>query len=234
MREYRNQIHKRLVASADEETKGRLLRIVPGAKAIGVTVPKLRELVNEFRGEHTNLTLDQACNLMDELCGNGLREEILFGIFLLGRFAKKVAGVRWARFAPWIYVLDNWETCDQLASQVAGAVVAADLNLVDRLVELTNSRNPWKRRFALATASELNHKGRSHPTETMMVCAKLLTDAEPTVRKAVGWALKEASKKAETQVFDFLLAHRRQMPASILREASEKLTPAHKKQLLLD
>lgn len=234
MREVRNQIYKRLLSSADEETKGRLLRVVPGAKAIGVTVPKLRELVNEFRGEHTTLTLDQACDLMDELCRNGLREEILFGIFLLGRFGKRVAEVRWARFAPWIDALDNWETCDQLASQAAGAVLAADVNLVNRLVELTKSSNPWKRRFALATASELNHKGRVHPTETMTVCAELLTDAEPTVRKAVGWALKEASKKAEIEVFAFLLSNRRQMHASVLREASEKLTPAHKKQLLLD
>ncbi|MGH9928552.1 MAG: DNA alkylation repair protein [Pyrinomonadaceae bacterium] len=232
VRKYRNQIYRQLVARAEAKNKASLARLVPGAKAIGVPVPKLRELVAEFRREHADFTLDQACDLLDELCLTRLREEMLFGIFLLGRFGKKVAGVPWARLAPWIAALDNWETCDQLASQVSGAVVAANLVLVDRLVELTRSDNPWKRRFALATASELNHKGRVHPAESMRVCLPLLADAEPTVRKAVGWALREASKKAATEVFEFLLMHRQQIPASVLREASEKLTPALKKQLL--
>ena len=66
MREHRNQIHKRLVASADSKTKDKLLRLVPGAKVIGLSVPKLREMVAEFRRENVNLTLDRACDLMDE------------------------------------------------------------------------------------------------------------------------------------------------------------------------
>ncbi len=232
MREYRNQIYRHLVVSAEVKTKASLARLVPGAKAIGVPVPKLRELVAEFRSEHPDFTLAQGCDLLDELCRTRLREEMLFGIFMLGRFGKQVAGIQWARLAPWIDALDNWEICDQLASQVSGAVIAANLVLVDRLVELTRSDNPWKRRFALATASELNHKGRAHPAESMRVCLPLLADAEPTVRKAVGWALKEASKKAGAEVFEFLLTHRQQMPASVLREASDKLSPAMKKQLL--
>lgn len=231
MRQYRKNIYSRLVASADIEIRNRLLRIVPGARAIGVSVPKLRELVAEFRREHPSLSLDDSCDLLDELCTNRLREEILFGIFLLGRFGKRAAEVPWARFAPWTDALDNWETCDQLASQVSGPVIAANLDLVERLVELTRSDNPWKRRFALATVSELNHAGRTHPAETIRVCSLLLADSEPTVRKAVGWALKEAGKKAETEIFEFLLAHRQRMPSSVLREAAEKLSPAHKKQL---
>lgn len=111
-------------------------------------------------------------------------------------------------------------------------MVAADLALVAQLEVLTASDNPWTRRFALATVSELNHQGRSHPEETLRVCRSLLSDPEPTVRKAVGWALKEASKKAETRVYEFLLEHGAQMATGVLREASEKLTPAHRAQVL--
>lgn len=234
MREYRNQIHRQLLAGADVKTKAKLLRLVPGAKVIGLPVPRLREMVADFRREQARLTLDHACDLMDELCANRLREEILFGIFLLGGFGKKVAGVPWARLVPWTDALDNWETCDQLASQVSGQVVAANLALVECLIALTHSDDPWKRRFALATAAELNHKGRVHPAETLRVCVLVLADAEPTVRKALGWTLREASKKAENEVFEFLVAHRQHMPVSVLRDAAEKLTPAHKKRLSMD
>lgn len=231
MPKYRNQVHKLLVANANVETKEKVLRLVPGAKVIGLTVPKLRALVAEFRREHSDLTLDSACELMDELCRDRWREEILFGIFLLGGFGKKVASISWQRLEKWSDALDNWETCDQLASQVSGAVVAADLNLVDRLIDLTRSKNPWKRRFALASASELNHKGRAHPAETLRVCRAALKDEEPTVRKAFAWTLREASRKSGKEVFEFLLAHRESMPPAVLRDAAEKLTPTQKKRL---
>ena len=231
IREYRDQIHKQLVANADKKTQEKVLRLVRGAKVIGLTVPKLRTLVSEFRRDHSELTLDSASELMDEFCQHRWREEMLFGIFLLGGFGKKVAGVAWKRIEVWANALDNWETCDQLASQVSGAVVAADLKLVDRLIDLTHSDNPWKRRFALASAAELNHKGRAHPAETLRVCSAVLTDEEPTVRKALGWTLKEASKKAATDVFEFLLTHRHRLPQTVLRDAAEKLTPTQKKRL---
>lgn len=228
---YRDQIHKQLVANADTKTKEKVMRVVPGAKVVGMTVPKLRQTAAEFRRAHPNLTLEAATDLMDELCSDRCREEILFGIFLLGAFGKKTASVSWDRVSDWSDTLDNWETCDQLASQVSGAVVAANLKLVDRLVAFRRSNNPWKRRFALATASELNHKGRVHPTEALRVCEVFLADEEPTVRKALGWALKEASKKAAPEVFEFLLTHHQRLPRSVLRDGAEKLTPAQKKQL---
>ncbi len=233
MRDFGNQIHKLLLANADEKTKEKLLRLVPGTKVIGLTVPKLRELVTEFRREYSDLTLASACDLMDELCRHRCREGILFGVFLLGGFGKKAAKVSWDRLTVWTDALDNWETCDQLASNVSGAVVAADLDLVEGLIKLSRSENPWKRRFALATASELNHKGRAYTAETLRVCKVFLKDAEPTVRKALGWSLKEASKKAPNEVFKFLLTHQQQLHPSVLRDAAEKLTPAQKKQLAL-
>ena len=156
---------------------------------------------------------------------------MLVGIFILGRFGKKVSQITWIRIQSWLDTLNNWETCDQLASNVVGAVVAANLTLVDQLLELTASSNPWKRRFALATASELNHKGRTHPKETFRICEPLVGDTEPTVRKALGWALKEASKHAPDQVFTFLLSHRDKIHSSALRDAAEKLSPDQKTQL---
>jgi 3-methyladenine DNA glycosylase AlkD len=144
---------------------------------------------------------------------------------------KRISALPWSRLEPWLEALDNWETCDQLASNVSGAIVAANLGLMEQVVALTGSDNRWKRRFALATAVELNHKGRSQPELTLQVCHPLLADPEPLVRKAVGWALREASKKAETRVFEFLLEQREQMPASVLREAAEKLRPEHQQRL---
>lgn len=230
MSELYTLIHTQILAHADPEVQQKLQRVVPGAKTVGVKVPVLRELAKTIRAKYL-LSLPEACDLHDRLCADGLREEILVGIFILGGFGKKVKQIPWARVQPWLDALDNWETCDQLASNVVGTIVATDLTLVDELLKLTVSENPWQRRFALATASELNHKGRAHPGETFRICEPLLSDPTPTVRKALGWALKEASQHAPDQVFAFLSKHRGEMHSSSLRDAMEKLSPEQKAQL---
>jgi len=196
-------IHSQILKHADPDIHKKLLRTVPGAKTVGVAVPVLRDMAKSLRQDYP-MTLEQACDLMDELCQSRVREEMLVGIFVLGGFGKKGAQIPWKRILLWVRALDNWETCDQLASNVVGAVVAA----------------------------ELNHKGRVHPAETFRICEPLVGDTEPTIRKALGWALKEASKYAPDQVFEFLQVHKSKMHSSALRDAVEKLNPEQKKQVL--
>lgn len=226
------EIRPRLQALADPETRKKVERSVPGAKILGVKVPELRELAKVLRARHRQMILDEACDLMDELCKERIREEILVGIFLLGRFGKRIEELPWSRLEGWLEAIDNWETCDQLASNVAGRIAGAHLEVVDRLIELTAAENPWIRRFALATASDLNHHGRSFPQQTLRVCEPLLDDPARTVSMAVGWAIREASKKDGEAVFEFLRLHRDAMPRRVLREASAKLAPEWKQELL--
>lgn len=226
------EIRDAVMAASDLDTRQKVSRLVPGAKVLGVPVPKLRQLAKIFRGQHADLSLADACKLMDELCDEKYREEILFGIFLLGGYGRKVSGLKWDQLAKWMDALDNWETCDQLASLVSGPLVAAHPQNVDNLVELTQASSLWKRRFAAATVSTINHKGRSFPAETFRVCLPLLSDLEPMVRKAVAWAIREISRKEESKAYTFLLDNRSLMPAGLLREASQKLTPEHRQELL--
>lgn len=225
------QLRARLAALAAPAVKEKLARLVPGAKTLGVKVPALRELARAFYDEHEGLTLDQAADLLDRLAASGVREEILVGTFVLGRFRKRVEALPWARVERWLDAIDNWETCDQLASNVAGAIVAKAPALVDALVALTRSPNLWRRRFAVATAVTLNQKGRRLAAETLRVCEPLLEDRERMVQKAVGWALREASEVDEALVVALLMKHRARIPARLLTEASEKLAPAHRRRL---
>ncbi len=226
------EIRRAIINAADPETKAKVSRLTSGAKSVGVIIPKLRALAAAFRREHPDLSIDDACKLVDKLCRELYREEILFGIFLLGSYGKKVASLAWDRLREWIEALDNWETCDHLASNVSGPIVATKLEYVDNLAKLARSKNLWKRRFAVATASELNHKGRLHPEETFRVCRLLLADPEPMVSKAVGWAIKELSKKDEAAAYAFLDENKHRIPANVLREASVKLSLQNRKQIL--
>lgn len=157
---------------------------------------------------------------------------MLVGTFYLGRFGKKVADVPWERLRRWSGALDNWETCDQLASNVSGPVVGGNLELVGDVLELTRAESPWQRRFAVATASELNHKGRNNPFEAFRICEPLLQDPDRSVQMAVGWAIREAGKKNEQAVFDFLMRVRDRTLTKIIRDAAKNLPESMKAELL--
>ena len=154
------------------------------------------------------------------------------GIFLLARHKKHLREIQWSAIDGWLDHIDNWETCDQLASNVVAAAVAANADLRAPLRGLTRSPNAWRKRFAVATAASLNQHGRFFPELTLTICQDLMAEGNPAIRKVVGWALRELSKKSEDIAFEFLWEHRRNMPRSLLREASEKLTAARRSTLL--
>src|SRR5262249_5366836 len=139
-------VREQLARAADEDTRVKLARLIPGAIALGVPVPRLRELAASFATQHPGLSLKDCCDVLDKLCSGRCREEIVVGTFVLGRRKKLLPGIAWNRIDNWVDALDNWETCDQIASNVIGFVVGAHLGHVDQLVEWTKSENLWRRR----------------------------------------------------------------------------------------
>ena len=131
---------------------------------IGVRVPVLRQIVKALRSEHKELTLELAHELLTEFCKERCREEILVGVFLVASFSRSFSPdmlpALWKDIDEWVEYDDNWETCDQLAMNVAGEVVAKDLSLSKDLVVWARADNKWRRRFAVATTTVLNQKGR--------------------------------------------------------------------------
>ena len=125
---------------------------------------------------------------------------MLFGVFVLARFRKRLDASVWAKLEAWLDCIDNWETCDQLAKGVAAELVARDLGRLPRLVRWARSPQPWRRRFALATAAALNQGGKQEIEATLEVCEPLMGEREPIVQQAVGWALREASKNDAKRV----------------------------------
>jgi len=212
-----------LAGAGDPATRRALEALIPGAKTVGVQVPVLRSAAAELRRSRKDLPLETVADIMDTLAASRVREEILIGTFWLARYGKKLGGLPWDRVAAWLAALDNWETCDQLAMGVAAPVLDASPDPAGCLLPLTIARSTWSRRFALATASALNQKGRARVAETLAVCAPLVADPAPEVRKAVGWALRAATAHDPEAVEKFLRDHRGRMHPTVLREGAEKL-----------
>ena len=212
-----------LAGAGDPAVRRSLETLIPGARTVGVQVPALRAAAAELRRSHKDLPLEVVADAMDALAASKVREEILIGTFWLARYGKKLQALPWSRVTAWLPAIDNWETCDQLAMGVAAPVLDAAPDPGGLLLPLTAQRSHWIRRFALAAASALNQKGRARVAETLAVCAPLVADPAPEVRKAVGWALRAATVHDPEAVEKVLRAHRSRMHPTVLREGAEKL-----------
>jgi 3-methyladenine DNA glycosylase AlkD len=115
---------------------------------------------------------------------------------------------------------------------VIGEIVAANLDETARLEKWAKAKNPWRRRAAIASTTELNQKGRKHAGPTLDICNHVMTEKDTGVRKAVGWALREATKSEPEAVFEFLLSWRDRAERRILNEGSQKLSAERRKSLL--
>lgn len=226
-----------LNAAVDAEVAARYQSIAPSrSEILGISVPVLRGMVKEFAAAHKGLTVSEAVDMANLAFASGCREEMLFATFLVARFKTKLAREHWERLDRWIDSLDNWEACDQLAMGVAGEMVGRATGpqraaWAGDLVAWAAAADPWRRRVAVATTTVLNQKGRSDASTALRVCAVVVADSDKSVRKAVGWALREACKSDAGAVFAWLSERKDTMPRTVLRESAAKL-PASQRKLL--
>ena len=169
----------------------------------------------------------------------GLRSGREIRLILVGMLTTKIKQEKedlWAFFPNILKTLGDWETCDQLALRVVAPLVGHTPETGwAKLKSWIQSPDVWIRRLAVAT---LPAYIRAHPEETIS-CLELLRpvmgDPARVVQKAVGWALREMSKKDPDRVFSYLLpfaASPDPATRSILREGIKKLSPAQQQQIL--
>jgi 3-methyladenine DNA glycosylase AlkD len=126
-------------------------------------------------------------------------------------------------FEKWIndYV-NNWASCDTLCNHTVGEYLEMYPGSLTRLRDLARSDNRWMRRASAVSLIIPAKKGK-FLGDILEIADILLLDKDDMVRKGYGWMLKEASKKNQREIFDYVLKNRSVMPRTALRYAIEKM-----------
>jgi 3-methyladenine DNA glycosylase AlkD len=124
-------------------------------------------------------------------------------------------------------LINNWDLVDVSAPHIVGA------HLADRsrapLPRLARSRSLWERRIAIVATHYFIRQGEVD--DTLTIATLLLRDPHDLIHKAVGWMLREAWKR-DARTGEFVAAHCRTMPRTMLRYAIERQTPAERQRFL--
>lgn len=196
-----------------------------GDKFLGIRVPALRKIVNQYR--LTPLTEIKKC-LRSEY-----HEVRLFALFLLVQQFAGADEVKQEKIFK-LYLantkyINNWDLIDSSAPNIVGAWLFNKDRTV--LAKLAQSPMLWERRIAImATAFFIkNNQFR----DTLDLSRLLLNDKEDLVHKAVGWMLREVGNRNRETEEKFLSTHYKKMPRTMLRYAIEKFSQQRRKEYLL-
>lgn len=124
--------------------------------------------------------------------------------------------------------IDNWGLVDRSAPYVVGGY----LHDKDKkpLYDLAKSKNPMERRTAIVSTYYFIRKKEIE--DTFKIAEILVNDKDEYVQKAVGSWIREAGKKDEDKLKNFLDKHATEMPRVTLRYAIEKFDKETRKYYL--
>lgn len=195
-----------------------------GDRFLGIPVPQIRQVARRFQG----LPLKDAI----ELLKSPFNEVRLLALIVMnGQFAEGSEAAQEALFRAYLTHrnrVNNWNLVDASAPYILGG----RLKDKDRapLYELARSEGLWDRRIAIVAT--LAFIRANDFEDTLRLSELLLTDPRDLIHKACGWMLREAGKRDQARLREFLGKFQARMPRTMLRYAIEKF-PSAERQLWL-
>jgi 3-methyladenine DNA glycosylase AlkD len=170
-----------------------------------------------------------------ELWKSGNRDERLIVISALGRLSKKDYNNSRQFVLKIIDDIQDWEICDQMALRVVVNLAIQNQREIFSLMEKwRQSRNKWLRRLAVATIPPYIRARKSESKICLEFLDELMKEEDKDVKKAIGWALREITKKDSKSVFEFLMKWTKMGDKNtkwIIKEGMKKLSEEEQKKV---
>jgi 3-methyladenine DNA glycosylase AlkD len=197
----------------------------------GARVPEIRRAGADFARAHRDLTRAELRAIVDALYATDWHELRSVSIALLGRFD----GLLRETDLPWLIGLvrssDTWAHVDWLAADIIGGVVEGYPASLKRLPVWAKDESFWVRRTALLAQLRVLSRGGGDFDLFARLAAGMLHEREFFIRKAIGWILREVSKKRPALVYGFLRDHRSEVSSLSLQEGAKYLPAAMRTKL---
>lgn len=192
-------------------------------KNYGVRNPVVHKIAKESYKKIVPLTKENVFDGCELLWQSGYTEEAILACDWAFYMKKQYGPEDFDVFERWIdtYVT-NWATCDAFCNHTVGTFLHKFPEFMPRIKAMTKSKNRWMRRAAAVSLIVPARKGEFFD-DIIEIATLLLTDSDDMVQKGYGWMLKEASKKHQQEVFDFVVNNKTTMPRTALRYAIEKM-----------
>ena len=219
-------IRARLRAQADPaRAAGEKKYLKSDLEFIGCTVPVIRRLCRELRKEHPELARAELVGLVEALWATRTHELRSVGIGLLAEYAPVLRAGDIRLVEGLVAKANTWAHVDWLAVTVAGDLVRRFASARKRLDAWAVHEVMWLRRASMLALLEDLRAGAGDFEAFSRYAVPLLPEREFFIRKAIGWVLREVSKKRPALTRAFVREHEASMAGLTKREALKRVGP---------
>lgn len=216
------EIRKELRSLADEQTQRSFQRFFKEEiTCYGVKADVVRKIAKKYWREVRTFDKGKIFSLCEDLLRSDYTEEAAVVCYWLPSLVEVLEPSDLAVFEGWIekYV-NNWAKCDSFCNHTVGGLIQKHPEAVSELKKWAKSSNRWLRRAAAVSLILPARKGE-FLSEVFEITDMLLKDADDMVQKGYGWLLKEASRRHQKEVLNYVLKNKAWMPRTALRYAIE-------------
>lgn len=227
------KIRRELKENIDEHTRESGQRFFKESVNIyGVKTALVSKIAKENYKSIRDKSKAEIFNLCEELWRSGYMEESFIACNWSYFIYKQYEPGDFAVFEKWVnnYV-SNWASCDTLCNHTIGTFIEMYPEFLSSLKEWAKSNNRWVRRASAVSLIIPARQGK-FLKDIFEIADILLPDQDDLVRKGYGWMLKEASRKNQSEVFDYIKKNKKTMPRTALRYAIEKMPAELKKEAM--
>ncbi|MEO7453703.1 MAG: DNA alkylation repair protein [Fimbriimonadales bacterium] len=193
---------------------------------LGATMPVVRAECKGFYRENRLISRADLDVLTDVLWQTRCHELRSIGICLMVHFSQLYSHRDLPMVKQLVTEAGGWAHVDWLATDLLGSIYTRSSSIAAKLRSWSKHEDFWVRRASmLALLDEARHGNRAAFDLFAEFAATMIEEKEFFIRKAIGWILREASKKQPQWTFDFLMKHRQKASGLTMREGSKYLTP---------
>jgi 3-methyladenine DNA glycosylase AlkD len=216
------KIREELEAGASEKTKKSFQGFFKEeVTCYGVKTGTVAKIAKKHWNQVKLFSKEKIFALCEELYRSDYTEEAFVASFWLPNLVEKLEPSDLAVFKAWIEkYINNWAKCDAFCNHTVGGLIEKHPESVSEVKSWAKSENRWLKRAAAVSLIIPAKKGE-FLQEVFEISDTLLSDEDDMVQKGYGWLLKEASRKHQKEVFNYVLENRARMPRTALRYAIE-------------
>jgi len=200
---------------------------------LGATMPAVNRVVADYARQHPDLTRAELIALTEALWAPPVHERRAAAVELLTRFVHLLEPADVPLLERLLRESRTWALVDGLSASVVSVLVDAhprDLGTVlDRWIE---DDDFWIRRAALLALMPALRRGEGDFERFARYADLMLDEREFFIRKAIGWVLRETSKKRPELVGDWVRPRVARLSGVSFREAVKRLPEADRDELV--
>ncbi len=199
---------------------------------LGVTVPDVRRVVRAAARRYAaDLDREALVAWAAALWREPVHERRLAAVEVLTLAARRLGARDLGTVEQLIREAGTWALVDGLAVNVAGAVALRDACAWPRIDGWASDGDFWVRRSALLALLPGIRSGQPELARFTAYAEPLLSEGEFFIRKAVGWVLREISRREPAWAARWTEEHVSRMSGVTFREAVRRLPASEAERL---